>query len=152
MDSVGKVMSLPFNMMCSLVIAFFPRSKTGGQWDLIIELPQDWGKRPLEGTNKILCVPGDRRNSRSLRWKCGLTEACCGSGELNTTVRTQVLLKAVTITIITPIIVLPQVKQQGGNTVLPINRKLDKVLLSQALPIRTRPSFPQSVSPNRKLL
>ena len=74
-----------------------------------------------------------------------------GSGELNTTVRAQVLLKEVAITIITPIIVWPQIKQQGGNTVLLINRKLDKVLLSQALPIRTRSSFPQSVSPNRKL-
>ena len=24
----------------------------GGQWDLITELPQDWGNRLLEGTNK----------------------------------------------------------------------------------------------------
>jgi len=69
-----------------------------------------------------------------------------GSGALITTVRAQVLLKEVAITVITPIIVWPQVKQQGGNTVLPINRRLDKVLLSQALPIRARP-----VSPNRKL-
>ena len=75
---VGKVMSLPFNMMSSLIIAFYPRSKTGGQWDLIIELSQDWGKRLLEGTNKILCAPGGRRNSRSLQWRRGSTVACCG--------------------------------------------------------------------------
>ena len=31
------------------------------QQDLIIELPQDWGKqRSLAGTNKILCAPGPR--------------------------------------------------------------------------------------------
>ena len=24
----------------------------GGQWDLITELPQEWGNRLLEGTNK----------------------------------------------------------------------------------------------------
>ena len=140
-------MSLPFNMMSSLVMAFFPRSKTGGQWDLIIELPQDWGQRLLEGTNKILCAPGDRRNSRSLWWRHGSTLAwpAAGSGALVTTVRAQVLLKEVAFTVITPIIVCPQVKQQGGNTVLPINRRLDKVLLSQALPIRTRASFPQSL-------
>ena len=35
------------------------------------------------------------------------------------------LLKEVTIIFITSTIVWPQVKQQGGNTALPINRKLD---------------------------
>ena len=33
----------------------------GGQWDLIIELTQDWGKSLLEDTNKTLCAPGPRR-------------------------------------------------------------------------------------------
>ena len=47
------------------------------------------------------------------------------SGALNTMVPAQVLLKEVTITIITPTIVLPQAKQQGGNTTLLIIRKLD---------------------------
>ena len=32
-----------------------------GQWDLRTELPQDWGNRPLEGTNKTLCTPGARK-------------------------------------------------------------------------------------------
>ena len=33
----------------------------GGQWDLITELPQDWGNRLVEGTNKTLCTPEARR-------------------------------------------------------------------------------------------
>ena len=64
----------------------------GGQWDLITELPQDWGNRPLEGTNKTLCASGPRRKeqwpherltktfpwvSRRLRWRYGLEVACC---------------------------------------------------------------------------
>ena len=61
----------------------------GGQWDLITELPQDWGNRLLEGTNKTFCAPRAKRKeqcphkrlsqtflwvSRSLWWRCGLTE------------------------------------------------------------------------------
>ena len=50
-----------------------------------------------------------------------------GSGALNTTVRAQILLKEVAITFITPTIVWPQAKQQGGKIapLSPINRKLD---------------------------
>ena len=36
----------------------------GGQWDLATELPQDWGNRLLEGTNKTLCAPGPRRKEQ----------------------------------------------------------------------------------------
>ena len=36
----------------------------GGQWDLIIELTQDWGNRLLEGTNRTLCTPGSRRKEQ----------------------------------------------------------------------------------------
>ena len=36
----------------------------GGTWDLITELPQDWGNRPLEGTNKTLCAAGVRRKEQ----------------------------------------------------------------------------------------
>ena len=65
----------------------------GGQWDLITELPQDWGNRLLEGTNKTACAPGPRRKepcpherlsqtclgvSRSLLTRRGLTVACHG--------------------------------------------------------------------------
>ena len=36
-----------------------------GQWALITELPQDWGKqRLLEGTNKTSCAPGPRRKEQ----------------------------------------------------------------------------------------
>ena len=35
-----------------------------GQWDLITELPQDWGNRLLEGRNKTLCTPGSRRKEQ----------------------------------------------------------------------------------------
>ena len=31
-------------------------SDFGGWWGLITELPQDWGNRLLEGTNKTLCT------------------------------------------------------------------------------------------------
>ena len=44
---------------------------------------------------------------------------------LNTTVHAKELLKEVTIIFITPVIVWSQVKKQGGNTALPINRNLD---------------------------
>ena len=54
-----------------------------------------------------------------------------GSGALNTTVLAKVLLKEVSIAAITPTIVRLQVKLQGENTALPINRKLG--LLSMAL-------------------
>ena len=36
----------------------------GGQWDLITELPQDWGNRLLEGTDQTLCTPGARRKEQ----------------------------------------------------------------------------------------
>ena len=36
----------------------------GGQWDLIIELTQDWENRLLEGKNKILCTPGPRKKEQ----------------------------------------------------------------------------------------
>ena len=48
-----------------------------------------------------------------------------GSGAPNTTVLAQALLKEVTITAITPTIVCPQAKLQGGNKAPPISRKLD---------------------------
>ena len=35
-----------------------------GQWDVIIELPEYWGKRLLEGTNKTLCALGPRRKEQ----------------------------------------------------------------------------------------
>ena len=46
-------------------------------------------------------------------------------GALSVAVCAWDLLKEVTIIFITSTIVWPQAKQQGGNTALPINRKLD---------------------------
>ena len=46
-------------------------------------------------------------------------------GALSVAVHAWDLLKDETIILITSTIVWPQVKQQGGNTALPINRKLD---------------------------
>jgi len=48
-----------------------------------------------------------------------------GLGSLSAAVLAWHLLKEVTVIFITSTIVWPQVKQQGGNTTLPINRKLD---------------------------
>ena len=48
-----------------------------------------------------------------------------GSGALSAAVRAWDLLKKVAFIFITSTIVWPQVNQQGGNTALPINRKLD---------------------------
>ena len=36
----------------------------GGQWDLIIELTQNWGNRLWEGAHKTLCTPGPRRKEQ----------------------------------------------------------------------------------------
>ena len=48
-----------------------------------------------------------------------------GSGALGVAVHARDLLKEVAIIFITSTIVWSQVKQQGGNTALPINRELD---------------------------
>ena len=48
-----------------------------------------------------------------------------GSGALSAAVRAWDLLKEVAIIFIISTIVWSQVKQEGGNTALPINRKLD---------------------------
>ena len=48
-----------------------------------------------------------------------------GLGALSAAVWARDLLKEITIIFIAWMIVWPQVKQQAGNTALPINRKLD---------------------------
>ena len=75
-------------------------------------------------------------------WQC----PAAGSGAMSEAVHAQDLLKEVTIIFITTTIVWSQVKQQGGNTAPPITENGIKDLLSMALPIRTRPSFPHSQS------
>ena len=62
------------------------------------------------------------------------------------------LWKEVAILFITSTIVWPQVQQQGGNTALPINRKLDYRFLEHGLTYQNKTQFPpQSVSPASKL-
>ena len=51
--------------------------------------------------------------------------ACGRVGALSVAVHAWGLLKEVTIIPITSTIVWPQVRQQGGDTTLPFNRKLD---------------------------
>ena len=102
-------------------------------------LTQDWGKGLVEGTNRTLCTAEPRRKeqwphkrltrtcpgmSRSLQWRCGLRWPAAGSGALSAAVHAWDLLKEVAITFITSTIVWPQVRQQGGNIALPINKKL----------------------------
>ena len=71
----------------------------GGRWDLIIELPQDWGNRLLEGTNKPVGTRTQEKEavnpheteqdlplSKNLQWRPGLTVACHRVGALNPTV------------------------------------------------------------------
>ena len=75
-----------------------------------------------------------------------------GLGALTVVVRAWDLLREVTITFITFTIVWPQVNNRKGTQPDPSTENWTKDLLSMALPIRTRPSFPpQSVSPIRKL-
>ena len=55
------------------------------------------------------------------------------------------LLKEVTIIFITSTIVWPQVNSREGTQLHPFKENWIKVLLSMALPIRTRPSIPLSL-------
>ena len=69
-----------------------------------------------------------------------------GLGVLSAAVRVWDLWKEDLI-FITSTIVWPQVKQQGGNTAQPPTAEnWITILLSMALPIKTRPSFPLSQS------
>ena len=137
-----------------------------GQWDLITEFPQDrvtdsWKTQTKPCGHQD---PGERRSVPTGDWailacECsGISSRGVGwqwlalaSGALNTTVlgamaSRHVFLKEVGITTITPTIVWPQAKLQGGNTATPISRILDQDLMSLAPPIRARPCFPHSLS------
>ena len=68
-------------------------------------------------------------------------------------VHAQGLLKEVTIIFITTTMVWSQVKQQGGNTAPPINRKLDLRFTEHGPTHQNKTQFPpQSVSPIERLL
>ena len=75
-----------------------------------------------------------------------------GLGALSAAVCAWDHLKEVAIFFITSIIVWAQVKQQGANTVLPINRKLDYRFTEHGPAHQDKTQFPpQSVSPIKKL-
>ena len=106
---------------------------------------QEPGERnsvPTTDWARLVCeCPGVPSRSMGWQWPAE------GSGELNTTVRAQILLKEVTITIITPTVVWLQVKQKGGKHSPPHQQKnWIKDLLIMAPLIRIRSSFPHSKS------
>ena len=78
-------------------------------------------------------------SSRGVGWQW----PAVGLGALNTTVLAQVLLKEFAIT---PTIVWPQARLQGGNTAPPINRKLDERCTECVPAHQNRPRFPHSQS------
>ena len=69
-----------------------------------------------------------------------------GLGALNTVVCAWDLLKGVSIIFITSTIVWSQVNSREGTRLHPSTENWIKDLLSMALPIRTRPSFPLNLS------
>ena len=82
----------------------------------------------------------------------GLAASAAVSGPLSMVVCAWDLLKEVAIIFITSTIVWSQVKQQGRNTALPINRKLDKRFIENDPAHQSKTQLhPQSVSPIRKL-
>ena len=113
--------------------------------------------RLLEGTNRTLCTPGSRRKeqwlqkrltktclgvTRSLQRRCGLVVACCRVGGTECSGTCMGLLKEVAIIFITSTIVWPQVNNREGTQLQPSPENWIKDLLSMALSIRTKPSFP----------
>ena len=76
-----------------------------------------------------------------------------GLGALSVAVHAWELLKEVVIIFITSTIVWSQVKEQGGNTALPLKRKLNYRFTEHGLTHQSKTQFPpQSVSPIRKFL
>ena len=130
---------------------------------LLIGLPeftQDWGNN-IEGHKQnivhtrtqekeavtsqktdpdLLRHPGISSRSMGQQW------IAAGSQAVNAAVPAWDLLKEVTIIFITSTIVWPQVNSREGTQLHPSTENWIKDLLSMALPIRTRPSFPLSQS------
>ena len=105
---------------------------------------QDPGERtvnyPIRDLPRLACeCPGVYKGGMGWQWPAS------GSGALSVAMPPGNLLREVTIIFITSTIIWSQVKQQGGNKALPINRKL--YLLSMTPPIIRRPRFPHNQSP-----
>ena len=96
-------------------------------------------------------LPVSVQESLAEAW-VGRVACAAGLGALSAAVCAWDLLNKVTIIFITSTIVWSQVKQQGGNTALPINRKLDYRFTEHGPAHQNKTQFPpQSVSPIRKL-
>ena len=84
-------LTVPRRQGSHLFLCLFVLTAPQDMWDLITELPQDWGRRLLEGTRKPCAHqdPGERSSdpitdrprlacvSRSHWWRRGLTVAYC---------------------------------------------------------------------------
>ena len=79
---------------------------------------------------------------RSLQQRCGSVVACCRVGGTECSGTCMGLLKEVAIIFITSTIVWPQVNNREGTQLQPSPENWIKDLLSMALSIRTKPSFP----------
>ena len=113
------------------------------------------GNRLLEGTTEPR-APGPRRKEQWLhrRLDCGCPGASNGGmaqwwpakglGARTIAVPAWDLLRVGIIILITSTIVWPQVNSRGGTQLHPTTENWIKDLLSMALPIRTRPSYPLS--------
>ena len=103
---------------------------------------QDPGERSSDPTRdwpRLACeCPGVSGGGVGRQWPAA------GLGTLSVAVCAWALLNEVAIIFNAATIVWPQVKQQRGNTALPINKIWLKIYW--AWPIRTRPSFPLSLS------
>ena len=97
---------------------------------MIRKLTQDWERRLLEGTHKALCTRTQEEGAVTPRETDPDLPASVQESPAEARVRgsdeaVQDLLKEVAIIFITSTIIWSQVKQMGGTTAAPINRKLD---------------------------
>ena len=104
---------------------------------------QDPAERSSDPTRLVHECPGVSGTGIGWLWPAA------GLGALSVAVCAWDLLNEVTIIFITSTIVWSQVKQQGGNTALPINRKLDYRFTEHCPAHQNKTQFPpQSVSPS----
>ena len=124
------------------------------------ELTQDWEIDSWRAQQKLVCTRTQEKGAvtpeetesdlpRSVHVSSrgvGQWWLAAGLGVLSVAVHACDLLKEVAIIFITSTIVWPQVNSREGTQPHPLTENWIKDLLSMALPIRTRPSFPLSQS------
>ena len=98
-------------LQCPIIVQLSHPCMTAGKTIALTSATRDQPRLACE-------CPGVSRGGVGQQWPAA------GSGALSAAMRVWDLLKEITIIFITSTVVWPQVKQQGGNTVLPINRKL----------------------------